>query len=148
MKRPDGFFHKSPSLLIYDPMLANVTDAVEAEAKKTNSELAVVPDGFTKELQPLDIGVNRPFNAKLRVAWEHWMTDGEHTLTRTGGQRRANYATICQWIVDGWAKITVSTIMRLFREAGSQNNQVLIIAMKHTLIVTRQIRGMLDVKIA
>ena len=121
-------------------MLANVTDAVKAEAKKTNSELAVVSDGLTKELQPLDIGINKPFNAKLRVAWDHWMTDGEHTFTSTGGQRRANYATTCQWIVDAWAKITMSTIMRSFRKAGSQNNQVLITAMKHTLIVTRQIR--------
>jgi len=118
VKRPDGFFHKSPSLLIYDSMRAHLTDAVKAKVKKTNSELAIIPGGLTKELQPLDIGINRPFKAKLRVAWEHWMTDGEHTFTKTGRQRRANYATICQWIVDSWSKISVSTITRSFRKAG------------------------------
>ena len=46
------------------------------------------------------------------------MTDGEHTFTKTGRQRRASYATICQWIVDAWAKISVSTIVRSFIKAG------------------------------
>ena len=46
------------------------------------------------------------------------MTDAEHTFTKTGRQRRENYATVCQWIVDAWAKISVSTIMRSFRKSG------------------------------
>ena len=46
------------------------------------------------------------------------MTDGEHTFTKTGRQRWASYATICQWIVDSWSKISISTITRSFRKAG------------------------------
>ena len=46
------------------------------------------------------------------------MTDGEHRFTKTGRQRQVNYATIFQWIVDDWAKISVSTIMQSFRKAG------------------------------
>lgn len=95
VKRPDGF-----SLLICDSMHAHLTDAVKNKVKQTNSELAIIPGGLTKELQPLDIGVNRAFKVKLRAAWEQWMTEGEHTFTKTGRQRRATYATICQWIVD------------------------------------------------
>ena len=58
VKRPDGFFHKSPSLLIYDSMRAHLIDAVKAKVKKTYSDLAVITGGLTKELQPLDIGIN------------------------------------------------------------------------------------------
>ena len=32
-------------------------------------ELAIIPGGLTKELQPLDVGVNRVFKVKLRAAW-------------------------------------------------------------------------------
>lgn len=124
VKRPDGFFHQSPSLLIYDSMRAHLTDAVKAQVKKTNSVLAVIPGGLTKELQPLDIGVNRSFKAKLRAAWEHWMTEGEHTFTKTGRQRRASYATICQWIVDAWANVSVSSVTRAFRKAGIITEQL------------------------
>ena len=44
--------------------------------------------------------------------------EGEHTFTKTGRQRRASYATICQWIVDAWADISVSTVVRAFTKAG------------------------------
>lgn len=69
VKRPDAFFHKSPSLLICN-MRAHLTDTVKTQVKRTNSELAIIPGGLTKELQPLDIGVNRSFKLKLRAAWE------------------------------------------------------------------------------
>ncbi|KAK6299839.1 hypothetical protein J4Q44_G00298720 [Coregonus suidteri] len=108
----------TPSLLIYDSMRAHITNAVKKQVKQTNSELAVIPGGLTKELQPLDIGVNRTFKARLRAAWEQWMTEGEHTFTKTGRQRRATYATICQWIVDAWADISVSTVVKAFTKAG------------------------------
>ena len=45
------------------------------------------------------------------------MTEGEHTFTKTGRQRRATYATICQWIVDAWANASVSTVVRAFTKA-------------------------------
>ena len=118
VKRPGGFFHTAPSLLIYDSMRAHFTDVVKKQVKQTNSVLAVIPGGLTKELQPLDIGVNRAFKARLRAAWEKWMTEGEHTFTKTGRQRRVTYATICQWIVDAWAATSVTTVVRAFRKAG------------------------------
>ena len=39
-------------------------------------------------------------------------------VTKTGRQRQATYATICQWIVDAWADITVSTVVQAFTKAG------------------------------
>ena len=44
--------------------------------------------------------------------------EGEHTFTKTGRQRRATYATICPWIVDAWADISVSTVVQAFTKAG------------------------------
>uniref|UniRef100_A0A8C7WSV8 DDE-1 domain-containing protein n=1 Tax=Oryzias sinensis TaxID=183150 RepID=A0A8C7WSV8_9TELE len=124
VKRPGGFFHASPSLLICDSMRAHLTDAVKKQVKQVNSELAVIPGGLTKELQPLDIGVNRAFKVRLRTAWERWMMDGEHSFTKTGRQRRAGYATICEWIVDAWANVSASTVVRAFVKAGIIQEQL------------------------
>uniref|UniRef100_A0A669DWZ2 HTH CENPB-type domain-containing protein n=1 Tax=Oreochromis niloticus TaxID=8128 RepID=A0A669DWZ2_ORENI len=118
VRRPGGFFHASPSLLICDSMRAHLTADVKKLVKQMNSELAVIPGGLTKELQPLDIGVNRPFKVRLRAAWERWMTDGDHSFTKSGRQRRASYATICQWIVDAWANMSAGTVVRAFAKAG------------------------------
>lgn len=121
--RPDGFFHTSPGLLVYDSMCAHLTENVKNKVKRVNSDLAIIPGGLTEKLQPLDIGINRSFKAKMRATWEQWMTEGEHTFTKTGRQRRASYATICQWIVDAWAKVSVATIVQAFAKSGIINEQ-------------------------
>ncbi|XP_077453569.1 NEDD8-activating enzyme E1 catalytic subunit isoform X3 [Stigmatopora argus] len=118
VKRPDGFFHGSPSVLICDSMRAHLTATVKNQIMKRNSELAVIPGGLTKELQPLDIGINRAFKSKLRAAWEQWMIAGEHSFTKSGRQRRASYATICQWIFAAWANVSACTDVRAFAKAG------------------------------
>lgn len=47
-KQLGGFFHTAPSLLIYDSMRAHITDNVKKQVKRTNSVLAVIPGGLTK----------------------------------------------------------------------------------------------------
>ncbi|KAF4790650.1 hypothetical protein TURU_138689 [Turdus rufiventris] len=50
--------------------------------------------------------------------WENWMVEGEHSFTNTGRQRWANYATVCQWIVDAWHKISSRTVIQRFAKAN------------------------------
>ena len=114
----ERFFNlKVLGLLIFDSMCAHRTDSVKALVKKMNSELAVIPGGLTKELQPLDISIIRSFKAKLRLLWENWMLEGEHSYTTTGRLRRASYATVCKWILDAWSKVTPATTIRGFARA-------------------------------
>lgn len=53
--------------------------------RQMNSELAVVPGGLTKELQPLDIGVHRAFKVRLRTAWSNGWQMAYPVLLRLGG---------------------------------------------------------------
>lgn len=92
-------------------MRAHHTADVKKQVKQINRELAAIPGGLTKELQPLDIGVSRPFKVKLRAAWKRWMTDGAHSYTKTGRQRWASYATICKWIVDSCTNVSAGTVV-------------------------------------
>ena len=114
---PDRFFRQLPGLLILDSMRAHRTERVKDIVEKLKSQLAVIPGGMTKELQPLDIGIIRSFKARMRVLWETWMVEGEHSYTNTGRLRRASYATVCRWILDAWGKVTTTTIIRGFVKA-------------------------------
>ncbi|KAF4805566.1 hypothetical protein TURU_000529 [Turdus rufiventris] len=100
-------------------MCAHRTERVKDIVEKMKSQLAVIPGGMTKELQPLDIGIMLiySFKAKMRVLWENWMVEGEHSYTKTGRLRRASYATVCQWILDAWGKVTATTIIQGFAKA-------------------------------
>jgi hypothetical protein len=52
-------------LLIFESCTANLKPEVK-EAVQKHTELAVIPGGLTKHLQPLDISVNKSFKTKLR----------------------------------------------------------------------------------
>ena len=117
VKRPDGFFHASPSLLIYDSLGAYLTKTVKSEVKQTSLEHATL-SGLTKELQPLGIGVNWVFKVNLRATLVQWRIKGEHTFTKTGRHRRASHATICLRIIGAWIVASVSTVVWAFKQAG------------------------------
>jgi hypothetical protein len=89
MKRSSGFFKKpskTQSLLIYDACRAHLTEEVKAAVQK-HTELAVIPGGLTKYLQPLDISVNKAFKTKMREYWDKWMIDENMvSLTKGGNQ--------------------------------------------------------------
>ncbi|KAF4790445.1 hypothetical protein TURU_141291 [Turdus rufiventris] len=112
--RPDSFFQLLPGLLIFDSMRTHKTESMKAMVKKMNSEFAVILGGLTKEVQPLNISVIRSFNAKLRLLWENWMVEGEHSVTNTGRLCQASYATVSLWILDAWGKVTATTIFQGF----------------------------------
>ncbi|KAF4798195.1 hypothetical protein TURU_068055 [Turdus rufiventris] len=42
---------------------------------------------------------------------------GKHSFTKTRRLRRASYATVCQWIVDAWHKVSARTVIRGFTKA-------------------------------
>mgnify|MGYP003466395840 FL=1 len=118
IKRNDSFF-KPKSLLIYDSARCHLTEEVKNEVKKY-SELAVIPGGLTKSLQPLDLSVNKSFKSKLKIHWENWIINGCHIYNKTGKIKRATYSEICDWIVKSWEDVTPQCIKNGFKKAGIQ----------------------------
>jgi hypothetical protein len=53
-------------LLIMDSFSGHLTDEVKSALNAHNFDVAIVPGGCTKYLQPLDLTVNRSFKAKLK----------------------------------------------------------------------------------
>lgn len=120
--RPGGLFFRIKALLVMDSSRTHTTPSGKA-AIKTSSVPAVAPGGTTKYLQPLDMSVNRAFNAALRVEWETWMTNCEEPCTQTDPVRKATLSQVCQWILTAWRTVKVSTINNGFRMAGLQSDE-------------------------
>ncbi|CAJ0600046.1 unnamed protein product [Cylicocyclus nassatus] len=77
----------SQSLLILDSARCHLTEDVR-ELFKEHSKITVIPGGMTKYLQPLDVGINKPFKDNLRAGWERWMADPARARYTTGGARK------------------------------------------------------------
>lgn len=64
-RRP-GRLLKKPTLLVYDQFQAHLTEKTKRIASDLQTHLAVIPSGFTGQLQPLDVSINKPFKAAMR----------------------------------------------------------------------------------
>ncbi|KAL1470946.1 hypothetical protein MTO96_040171 [Rhipicephalus appendiculatus] len=117
-RRPDGFFHVKPGMLVMDSMRAYITDIVKKKIGSKNCMPVIIPGRMTKILQPLDISVNRSFKAVLRRLWESWMSEGEHSFTKTGRTRCAEFGEVAKWVSEAWNSISDKTIAAGFRKAG------------------------------
>jgi len=65
----------NPALLVMDTFSAHMTDNVKDAFKKCNSKLLFIPGGCTSVLQPLDIGINKPFKSYIRQSWCNYMIE-------------------------------------------------------------------------
>ena len=72
------------SLLVWDSFRGHLTDGVKscACARRKNIDQAVIPDGLTSLLQPLNVVINKPFKDRLSQRWVDWMINGHHKYTK------------------------------------------------------------------
>ena len=120
--RPGAFFQTKQSLLIMDSMASHKKDTVKDNLLKCKTQLAIIPGGLTCKLQPLDLTVNRVFKDRMRYIWEKWMTEGDHTFTKSGRMRRASYQEVCAWVGQAWKEVPTSVIQSGFRRGGLLND--------------------------
>jgi len=60
---------KKKKLIILDSFSGHIAQRVKDEFHRNGFDIAVIPGGCTKYLQPLDISVNRSFKCKLKGLW-------------------------------------------------------------------------------
>ena len=97
-------------LLIWDSFRGHLTDAVKAELRSRNVDVAVIPGGLTCMLQPLDVSINKPFKDRIRDLWAEWMVEGDHSFTLAGNQRAPPKELLVKWTkqrpCDMWIRVS------------------------------------------
>ena len=115
-KRKGAFFIPSGALIM-DSMRAHLMDSVKEEARKASATLAIIPDGLTKILQPLDLTMNKSFKSHVRKHWENWMATGTHEYTKSGKRKKASYAEVAKWVSEAWKAVSPDVIKSGFSRA-------------------------------
>ena len=82
-------FRKSSSLLVWDMFKLHKSEATKKKKKKKHLQrfdidIAVISEGLTLDIQPLNVSLNKPFKGALREQWNQWMIDNEKTHTEKG----------------------------------------------------------------
>ncbi|CAG8786058.1 402_t:CDS:2, partial [Gigaspora rosea] len=91
----------------------HLTDSVKNRFNEKNTNMAVIPEGLTKKLQPLDVYINKSFKDKYRKFYLDWMSEEIKKLTRTGPE----------WVIKSWNQVDPALIKRSFKCCGISTAQ-------------------------
>jgi hypothetical protein len=64
----------TPVKLFLDQFSAHETDGLKARMDELGVQLELIPAGCTWLLQPVDVGIGKPFKDCLRAKWWEWMS--------------------------------------------------------------------------
>lgn len=119
-RRPGGLLKKK-ALLVMDAFRGHLHKSVREQLKTMKTDVAIIPGGMTGILQPLDVGVNKPFKDRIRQKWVDWLQRDDHAFTPRGNLKRPALATVCGWVKDSWEDIPSELITRAFLKCSISN---------------------------
>lgn len=117
-----ALFRNRKYLLTMDAHGAHWHESVQSKLQQVKVETLMIPKRMTSFAQPLDVGINAPFKAKLRESWEKWIAEGEKNYTPRGMRRRPSWETVFKWVDEAAKSITPAVISRSFTCCGIVEN--------------------------
>jgi transposase-like protein len=105
------------TLLLLDVYAAHMTSAVMQVFANLNTEVEFVPNGYTSALQPMDVGINKPFKGYTRRFFEEWI----ETCPNGYKPHRRDAA---KWVSLAWDLVTPTMIQKTWKKIFKCNFQM------------------------
>ena len=112
---------KKKAILVMDAFRGHLHESVRKQLEIVNTDIAVIPGGLTGILQPLDVGINKPFKDRVRQKWVNWLQSDDHSFTPAGNLKKPTLPTVGTWIKESWDDIPPEIIVRSFLKCSISN---------------------------
>ena len=105
----------APAVILLDHFSAHWTDEVDARIRELGVQPYKIPPGCTGVVQPIDVGIGKPFKDRVRTKWWDWMIDqGAEAATLKSASRTQG----CQWVAESWEEVTPDIVRNAWRRQG------------------------------
>jgi hypothetical protein len=91
-------------------LLGSVADAIQG----LGVELKVIPPGCTGLVQPINVGINKPFKANMRKIYTEWILEQDADAAIPSASR----LNVSAWILEAVGGIKKETIVNSWRKTG------------------------------
>jgi DDE superfamily endonuclease len=100
-----------PTILILDEFAGHMTSEVRDAVSSVGGQLLLIPGGYTWKLQPMDIGLNKPFKNKIRDIDDDWGYTNDYDA-------KPQREDVAYWIKHAWEQVTYQTMIRTWQKIG------------------------------
>lgn len=102
-----------PVLLVLDHFSVHWTADVRARLETLGITTHKIPPGCTGLVQPIDVGIGKPFKERVKALWWEWMKDqGANAATFVSASREQ----AIEWIADAWELVTPEIVKASWRK--------------------------------
>jgi hypothetical protein len=104
-----------PVVLFLDQFSAHHMPAIKRRLDELGVELHGIPGGCTWVVQPINVGVAKPFKGKCKDLWWNWMinpVEDDLFIERATRLEQSN------WVKQAWDDISEDTIRSSWRKSG------------------------------
>lgn len=98
------------TLLLIDTFSSHMTKNVIHELSLLNTEVDFIPKGYTGKLQPLDVGINKPFKNYMCQIYMDWMRENINS--------KPTREVVAQWTLQCWNRVSEEICKNAFKGAG------------------------------
>jgi DDE superfamily endonuclease len=95
--------------LILDECRSHLTMAVRKAFADCNTEVDLIPGGYTSKLQPMDVGLNKPFKGYVSDNFTDWLIVNRNI--------KPTRQDVSAWIYSGWNRLSEQIVANSFRGA-------------------------------
>jgi DDE superfamily endonuclease len=101
-------------LLLLDSFSAHWTAQTSAKLLELGISTYKIPPGCTYLVQPIDVGIGKPFKDRVRSFWWEWMlAQGADRSTFVNASRELG----SKWVADGWDSIPEAIVRNSWRKS-------------------------------
>ncbi len=108
--QPETQHSNKVTYLILDEHRAHLTSAVRKAFADCNTEVDIIPGGYTSKLQPMDVGLNKPFKGYVSDNFTDWLIINRN--------KKPTRQDVSAWILSGWNRLSEQIILNSFRGSG------------------------------
>ena len=97
--------------LLLDKYKCHYQGSVAKAIEALGVEWDIIPGGCTGLVQPIDVGIGKPFKHRIRYWLEEWLADQDTSRVKTQDVRKM----IAEWVVASWARTKEETVHNSWR---------------------------------
>jgi DDE superfamily endonuclease len=94
------------SYVILDECRSHLTAEVRKAFADCNTEVDLIPGGYTSRLQPMDVGLNKPFKGYVRDKFTDWLIENRNV--------KPTRQNVSKWIMNGCSRVSEQIVLNAF----------------------------------